>query len=107
MKINTASLSLKSALYRRIVACAWIELCLQRGQNSSFTLDSLENAIAQDIEAFYIREHGCHQGQELACALLYDLIKNETADSLPKLSALGEQVMFQLTQIHSTTHVLH
>ena len=39
MKSRTLSLSLRVALYRRAVACAWLSACYQQNRHLQLTLD--------------------------------------------------------------------
>lgn len=64
---------LRAALYRRAVACAWLTLCERQHRYPQLTLDTLESAIAAELEGFYLRQHGEEKGRQIACALLEDL----------------------------------
>lgn len=75
MKSRTLSLSLRVALYRRAVACAWLSACYQQNRHLQLTLDEIETAIARELEGFYLRQHGQTKGMEIACALLSDLME--------------------------------
>ena len=46
---------LRAALYRRAVACAWLTLCARQHRYPHLTLESLESAIAAELEGFYLR----------------------------------------------------
>ncbi|WP_170973554.1 DUF5375 family protein, partial [Citrobacter sp. wls712] len=48
--------ALRAALYRRAVACAWLTLCTHQHRYPHLTLDALENAIADELEGFYLRQ---------------------------------------------------
>ncbi|WP_366546130.1 DUF5375 family protein, partial [Salmonella enterica] len=48
---------LRAALYRRAVACAWLTLCERQHRYPQLTLDTLESAIAAELEGFYLRQH--------------------------------------------------
>ncbi|WP_082319131.1 DUF5375 family protein, partial [Salmonella enterica] len=67
--------ALRAALYRRAVACAWLTLCTHQHRYPHLTLDALENAIADELEGFYLRQHGEEKGRQIACALLEDLME--------------------------------
>ncbi|WP_192840035.1 DUF5375 family protein, partial [Escherichia coli] len=56
MKSRTLSLSLRVALYRRAVACAWLSACHQQNRHLQLTLDEIETAIARELEGFYLRQ---------------------------------------------------
>ncbi len=76
MKSRTLSLSLRVALYRRAVACAWLSVCHQQNHHLQLTLEEIETAIAHELEGFYLRQHGQTKGMEIACALLSDLMES-------------------------------
>ena len=61
---------LRAALYRRAVACAWLTVCERQHRYPHLTLESLEAAIAAELEGFYLRQHGEEKGRQIACALL-------------------------------------
>ena len=43
---------LRTALYRRAVACAWLTLCEHQCRYPNLTLHALENAISAELEGF-------------------------------------------------------
>ncbi|MFK3627091.1 DUF5375 family protein [Escherichia coli] len=49
MKSRTLPLSLRLALYRRAVACAWLSICHQHNRHLQPTLEALETAIARAL----------------------------------------------------------
>ncbi|EOM9099062.1 DUF5375 family protein, partial [Escherichia coli] len=100
MKSRTLSLSLRVALYRRAVACAWLSACYQQNRHLQLTLDEIETAIARELEGFYLRQHGQTKGMEIACALLSDLMEYGPLMSCPALSQLGIAVMDELCVRH-------
>ncbi|STI34321.1 P4 phage protein [Escherichia coli] len=53
------------------------------------TLESLEAAIAAELEGFYLRQHGEEKGRQIACALLEDLMESGPLKAAPSLSFLG------------------
>ncbi len=59
---------LRAALYRRAVACAWLTVCERQHRYPHLTLESLEAAIAAELEGFYLRQHGEEKGRQIACA---------------------------------------
>ncbi|EOV2672799.1 DUF5375 family protein, partial [Enterobacter hormaechei] len=67
---------LRTALYRRAVACAWLTVCERQHRYEHLTLDALESAIADELEGFYLRQHGEEKGRQIACALLEDLMED-------------------------------
>ncbi|WIM56935.1 DUF5375 domain-containing protein [Pantoea anthophila] len=101
MKIRTLSPDLHAALARRAVACAWLTLCGEQQRYPGLTLARLERAIETELEGFYLRQHGRLRGQEIACALLDDLLAAGPLKSSPGLSFLGQVVMDELSgRIH-------
>ncbi|MGO3013199.1 MAG: DUF5375 domain-containing protein [Hafnia alvei] len=99
--------TLRSALYRRAIACAWLTLCERQQRYPHLTLDALENAISDELEGFYLRQHGEEKGRQIACALLEDLMEARPLKAAPSLSFLGLAVMDELSARHITTPVLH
>ncbi|ECQ1459101.1 hypothetical protein FYX54_21840 [Salmonella enterica subsp. enterica] len=94
---------LRAALYRRAVACAWLTLCERQHRYPQLTLDTLESAIAAELEGFYLQE----KGRQIACALLEDLMEAGPLKAAPSLSFLGLAVMDELCARHITAPVLH
>lgn len=84
---------LRAALYRRAVACAWLTVCERQHRYPHLTLESLEAAIAAELEGFYLRQHGEEKGRQIACALLEDLMESGPLKAAPSLSFLGLVVM--------------
>ncbi|EAA2222843.1 TPA: DUF5375 family protein [Salmonella enterica subsp. enterica serovar Neukoelln] len=107
MKSRTLPLSLRVALYRRAVACAWLSACHQQNRHLQLTLDEIETAIARELEGFYLRQHGQTKGMEIACALLSDLMESGPLMPCPALSQLGIAVMDELCVRHIKKPVLH
>lgn len=104
---RTLSLSLRTALYRRAVACAWLTLCERQQRYPALTLAVLESAIATGLEGFYLRQHGEEKGRQIACALLEDLMEAGPLKAAPSLSPLGLAVMDELCTRHVSAPVLH
>jgi len=98
---------LRTALYRRAVACAWLTMCERQHLYPHLTLDTLESAIASELEGFYLRQHGEDKGRQIACALLEDLIEAGPLKATPSLSFLGFAVLDELCARHITAPVLH
>ncbi|MFA8228523.1 DUF5375 family protein [Escherichia coli] len=71
------------------------------------TLESLEAAIAAELEGFYLRQHGEEKGRQIACALLEDLMESGPLKAAPSLSFLGLVVMDELCARHIKAPVLH
>lgn len=102
---------LRLALYRRAVACAYHDACKYYGLELSMTLDALEAAIANEVEAFYVAEHGAARGVAMACDVLGDMVYPDFLDMPPCLTPLGESVMdavcqdhIGISQLHTTLH---
>lgn len=102
MKRMPLSPVLRAALYRRTVACAWLTVCQQQKRFPQLTLTTLEDAIAGELEGFYLRQHGLEKGREIACALLEDLLESGALKTTPALSFLGLAVMDELCTRHLT-----
>ncbi|MEI7198845.1 DUF5375 domain-containing protein [Pectobacterium parvum] len=98
---------LRTALYRRAVACAWLTVCERQQRFPHLTLEALENAIASELEGFYLRQHGEEKGRQIACALLEDLMETTPLKAMPSLSFLGLAVMDELCTRHIKAPVLH
>ena len=107
MKFCETHLALRAALYRRAVACAWLTLRSQHESYSGLTLAELEDAIARELEGFYLRHHGQERGLEIACALLSDLMESGPLKACPVLSLLGMTVMDELCSRHLNKPALH
>ncbi|MCZ3383849.1 DUF5375 domain-containing protein [Kosakonia sp. SOY2] len=96
---------LRAAFYRRAVACAWLTLCQRQQRYPDLTLDTLESAIAAELEGFYLHQHGEEKGRQIACALLEDLMNATPLKTAPSLSFLGMAVMEELCARHITVTV--
>ena len=99
--------ALRAALYRRAVACAWLAVCARQHRYAHLTLEILESAIADELEGFYLCQHGEEKGRQIACALLEDLMEAGPLKAVPSLSFLGLAVMDELSARHITAPVLH
>lgn len=102
MKRLPLSPALRAALYRRAVACAWLTVCQRQKRYPQLGLATLEEAIAGELEGFYLRQHGPEKGREIACALLEDLLESGPLKTAPALSFLGLAVMDELCTRHLT-----
>ena len=98
---------LRAALYRRAVACAWLNLCARQHRYPQLTLDALETAMSNELEGFYLRQHGEEKGRQIACALLEDLMEAGPLKAAPSLSFLGMAVLDELCARHIDTPVVH
>jgi len=88
------------ALYRRVLACAYIEACEHYGLQLTLTLEGVESAIANEIEKQYVVTHGFDQGVEMACDMMGDMVYPDFLDCPPCLTPLGEQIMDTVCQDH-------
>jgi len=95
------------ALYRRVLACAYIEACEHYGIQLTLTLEGVESAIANEIEKQYVVAHGFDQGVEMACDMLGDMVYPDFLDMPPCLTPLGEQVMDEVCRGHIDTGKLN
>jgi hypothetical protein len=84
------------------VACAWLTVCQRQQRYPQLNLTTLEDAIAGELEGFYLRQHGPEKGHEIACALLEDLLESGPLKAAPALSFLGLAVMDELCTRHLT-----
>ena len=98
---------LRAALDRRAVACAWLTVCEHQRRYPNPNLDALESAIADELEGFYLRQHGEEKGRQIACALLEDLMEDGPFKTAPSLSFLGLAVMDELCARHMQSPVVH
>ena len=87
--------------------CAWLTVCERQHRYPHLTLESLEAAIAAELEGFYLRQHGEEKGRQIACALLEDLMESGPLKAAPSLSFLGLVVMDELCARHIKAPVLH
>jgi len=99
--------ALRVALYRRAIACAWLTVCEHQNRYPRLTLDTLESAMTNELEGFYLRQHGEEKGRQIACALLEDLMEAGPLKAAPSLSFLGLVVMEDLCPRHITAPVMH
>ncbi|MGP3227878.1 DUF5375 family protein [Serratia nevei] len=67
-------LEVRTALFRRAVAEAYLAACAAQGMTLPHTLDSLQMLIASNIEALFVKLHGVDKGMAIACSLLGDMV---------------------------------
>lgn len=84
-----------------------VTVCERQHRYPHLTLESLEAAIAAELEGFYLRQHGEEKGRQIACALLEDLMESGPLKAAPSLSFLGLVVMDELCARHIKAPVLH
>ena len=63
------------------------------GSVSYTHLDDLQLIMANELEAFHVREHGVENGIEIACAMLSDMVQPDFLEYAPRLTPFGEMVM--------------
>ncbi len=98
---------LRAALYKRAVACAWLTFCESQRRYPYLTLDALESVIAEELEGFFLNQHGEEEGWQIACTLLEDLVETGSLNAAPTLSFLGLTVMDELCARYIGAPVLH
>ena len=96
-------LEVRTALYRRAVAQAYLDSCRENGVELSCTLSELEIAIELELESAHVREHGVSTGTEIACAMLGDMVQDTVLTDKPRLTVLGHIIMGELCQPHTRT----
>ncbi|POD97055.1 DUF5375 family protein [Pectobacterium odoriferum] len=106
MNINNQScipLEVRTAVYRRAVAQAYLDNCRETGIALNCNLTELEIAIALELEEAHVREHGTATGMEIACAMLGDMVQPTLLTDKPRLTALGHIIMGELCQCATAT----
>lgn len=86
----------RTAVYRRALAHAYLETCSFYRVNSGYTLDELQMAIAMDIEGYFVRQHGAEVGMDMACTMLSDMVQPDILVAPPRLTTLGQKMMDEL-----------
>ena len=96
MNVNNTScipVEVRTALYRRVAAQAFINRCAVEDAPLPCSLDDLQLSMANELEAFHVREHGVENGIEIACAMLSDMVQPDFLAYAPRLTPFGEMVM--------------
>ncbi|AJJ62238.1 MULTISPECIES: DUF5375 family protein [Yersinia] len=93
----------RTAVYRRALAHAYLDTCVSHGVSLGYSLDELQMAIAMDIEGYYVRQHGPEAGMDMACTMLSDMVQPDILLAPPRLTVLGQKMMDELCQAQITT----
>ncbi|MGQ5800182.1 DUF5375 family protein [Serratia sp. IR-2025] len=96
-------LEVRTALFRRAVAEAYLAACAAQGMTLPHTLDSLQMLIASDIEALFVKLHGVDEGMAIACSLLGDMVAPDILLAAPQLTAQGCNIMAELCGVAITS----
>lgn len=91
-------LEVRTAVYRRAVAQAYLDNCRETGVALTCNLTELEIAIALELEGAHVREHGTDTGMEIACSMLGDMVQPTLLTDKPRLTVLGHIIMGELCQ---------
>lgn len=86
----------RTAVYRRALAHAYLDTCAFYRVNPGYTLDELQMAIAMDIEGYFVRQHGAEVGMDMACTMLSDMVQPDILVAPPRLTTLGQKMMDEL-----------
>lgn len=101
--MNTASclpIEVRTAVFRRAVAQAYLDTCAFYRVSLGYTLDELQMAIAMNLEGHFVRQYGVDDGMDMACAMLSDMVQPDVLVSAPRLTALGQKLMDELCSDH-------
>ncbi|MCU7062661.1 DUF5375 domain-containing protein [Serratia ureilytica] len=96
-------LEVRTALFRRAVAEAYLAACAAQGMTLPHTLDSLQMLIASDIEALFVKLHGVDEGMAIACSLLGDMVAPDILLAAPQLTSQGCNIMAELCGVAVTS----
>lgn len=96
-------LEVRTALFRRAVAEAYLAACAAQGMALPHTLDSLQMLIASDIEALFVKLHGVDEGMAIACSLLGDMVAPDILLAAPQLTSQGCNIMAELCGVAVTS----
>ena len=89
-------IEVRTAVYRRALAHAYLDTCAFYQVNPGYTLDELQMAIAMDIEGYFVRQHGAEVGMDMACTMLSDMVQPDILVAPPRLTTLGQKMMDEL-----------
>lgn len=101
--MNTASclpIEVRTAVFRRAVAQAYLDTCAFYRVSLGYTLDELQMAIAMNLEGHFVRQYGVDDGMDMACTMLSDMVQPDVLVSAPRLTALGQKLMDELCSDH-------
>jgi hypothetical protein len=85
-----------TAVYRRAVAQAYLDICASLGVTVGYSLDELQMTIAMTLEGYYVQRHGPENGMEMACTMLSDMVSPDILVAKPRLTLLGQTMMDEL-----------
>ncbi|WP_145484209.1 DUF5375 family protein, partial [Yersinia aldovae] len=88
----------RTAVYRRALAHAYLDTCVSHGVSLGYSLDELQMTIAMDIEGYFVRQHGPEAGMDMACTMLSDMVQPDILLAPPRLTVLGQKTMDELCQ---------
>ncbi|HFI5326074.1 TPA: DUF5375 family protein [Serratia liquefaciens] len=96
-------LEVRTALFRRAVAEAYLAACAAQGMTLPHSLDDLQRLIASDIEALFVKLHGIDEGMEIACSLLGEMVAPNILLAAPQLTVQGCNIMAELCGVAVTS----
>ncbi|CVH26830.1 Uncharacterised protein [Serratia marcescens] len=97
--MNTASclpIEVRTAVFRRAVAQAYLDTCAFYRVSLGYTLDELQMTIALRLEGHFVRQYGAEDGMDMACTMLSDMVQPDVLVAAPRLTALGQKMMDEL-----------
>ncbi|QIP92475.1 DUF5375 family protein [Serratia fonticola] len=99
-------IEVRTAVYRRAVAQAYLDTCAFYGLSLGYSLDELQMAIAMQLEGYFVGQHGPEDGMDMACAMLGDMVQPDILVAPPRLTPLGQKMMDELCcdQLTATTN---
>ncbi|CQH63922.1 DUF5375 family protein [Yersinia enterocolitica] len=106
MNLNNTScipLEVRTALYRRAVAQAYLDTCVSYGVALTMNIDELQMVIAENVEVYFMTRHGPESGMEAACCMLEDMVLPDILSVAPRLTLLGETMMDELCRAYIKT----
>ncbi|VXD08833.1 conserved hypothetical protein [Enterobacterales bacterium 8AC] len=95
-------LEVRTALFRRAVAEAYIAACSAQGKTLDCTLDGVQMQIAKEMEAVFVKLHGIDEGMEIACSLLGDMVAPDILLAAPRLTIQGCNIMGEMFGVKVT-----
>lgn len=97
--MNTSSclpIEVRTAVFRRAVAQAYLDTCAFYRVSLGYTLDELQMTIALRLEGHFVRQYGAADGMDMACTMLSDMVQPDVLVASPRLTALGQKMMDEL-----------
>ncbi|HGM4680827.1 DUF5375 domain-containing protein [Serratia marcescens] len=92
--MNTSSclpIEVRTAVFRRAVAQAYLDTCAFYRVSLGYTLDELQMTIALRLEGHFVRQYGAEDGMDMACTMLSDMVQPDVL-----VAALGQKMMDEL-----------